>query len=118
MYVQGRGGCWGAKRGWKGEERLGVTDVEIFGAAVCIFRLPASHKKGHGEPSKGLFFVLAGEMWRKPYFDCETFDNQGFSCTSQGCAWVCLKPTATLRDQERDRQLPRPPPPSAWGCSD
>lgn len=103
--VGGRGGTGGR------EERLGVTDVEIFGAAVCIFPLPASHKKGHGEPPKGLFFILGGEgERRKPHFDCETFDNQGFSCTSQGCAWVCLKPAAALGDQECERQLPLPAP--------
>lgn len=70
----------------------------------CGVHFPASCESQKRTRSKGLFFI-PGEGWmrRKPYFDCKTFDNQGFSCTSQGCAWVCLKPAAALRDQECDR---------------
>lgn len=77
--------CAGACAEWKGEERLGVTDVEISLLRWAFSALLQVTEKAIGR--RGWFFFSlffpslpssAEEMQRKAYFDCGPSDNQGF----------------------------------------
>lgn len=74
------GVCTLWRRGeWKGEERLGVTDVEI---SLLCWAFSGLLQVTEKVISRSVFFFpilfSAAEMPRKAYFDCGLFDNQEF----------------------------------------